>query len=886
LREDRRTQKDIPSAQTGPCPWSEDVRRKDLLISNLEEQLQQIQRGIVMQLVNKYQRVVEKLLRTGTRRRYYYELGLTGLRVILNEGWRSFLKKTRYWLEHRFFPLDAVPRTLRYYKVHGLRQTVITVRAELSRKGAIAKDTIEVYVPSTSKEPTTTLRKVSFLPGDLIDMPWSQSRRYRVFNIIEGLTAKGIQCNVFFNISPKNLKELLTSDLVVIFKAPLSKNIQIIIDTFKQHNIPLVFDIDDLIFEPESANCIYGWREWSASQKYEYPRSYRDTIDRCDFATCPTDYLANKIRARGKETFVIPNTINEAQYELAEKLIPNKYSEKDNKIKIGYFSGANWHDKDFLEAAEALCEILERYESTEFHIVGDVHLPEAFKMFGNRIVSKPFMPYLDMLEYLFQMDINIAPLEQNIPINEGKSELKMFEAALVSVPTIASRTDSYIRCIVDGKNGFLAGSKEAWIQKLVLLVENKELRENVGANARKDFVSKFYIENVTGDVIKAYEDMVSTYLRGRILHYLKPKSVHQRKLLAEKTMDRPAAVAIALAKNEGDIIRAWMSHTCALFDMVYVVDHLSIDGTREFLLQMAEARDNIKVFSFEHPGYFQAGITNQLAEIAAHDYPDSWIFPLDADEFLSITSRAELLSRIKDVQSDWILRLHWKNCMPMCLTADKEFTFASPCLISPFRGVFNKVAIHSSAFTNKNWRFVQGNHRIKDSSGNTVVGDTQIDLVEMLHMPIRSLDHFALKCIQGYLAYDALPAAYYKDRIWGLDYRKDIMWGFHWRQMIEMVLKQEMLSPDVVRELVAHYSEPQSNSPGGVSISEMIDAGWICAPLYIAHTELPHQIHRRYKFLELAKEILSEHKNKNLQDFLNIVAISSLRAAAETDLPL
>jgi len=45
--------------------------------------------------LNKYQRVIEKLLCPGTRRRYYYELGLTGIRVILNEGCRSFLYRFR-----------------------------------------------------------------------------------------------------------------------------------------------------------------------------------------------------------------------------------------------------------------------------------------------------------------------------------------------------------------------------------------------------------------------------------------------------------------------------------------------------------------------------------------------------------------------------------------------------------------------------------------------------------------------------------------------------------------------------------------------------------------------------------------------------------------------
>ena len=50
---------------------------------------------------NRYQRAVEKLLHSGTRGRYYYELGLTGIRVILNEGWRGFFKKVKIWFRLR-----------------------------------------------------------------------------------------------------------------------------------------------------------------------------------------------------------------------------------------------------------------------------------------------------------------------------------------------------------------------------------------------------------------------------------------------------------------------------------------------------------------------------------------------------------------------------------------------------------------------------------------------------------------------------------------------------------------------------------------------------------------------------------------------------------------
>ena len=70
-------------------------------IDSLEFQIQQIQQTIPIQLVNRYQRVIEKLLRPGTHRHHYYELGLSGIRVILNEGWKSFFRKAQARLAHR-----------------------------------------------------------------------------------------------------------------------------------------------------------------------------------------------------------------------------------------------------------------------------------------------------------------------------------------------------------------------------------------------------------------------------------------------------------------------------------------------------------------------------------------------------------------------------------------------------------------------------------------------------------------------------------------------------------------------------------------------------------------------------------------------------------------
>ncbi|OGN96606.1 MAG: hypothetical protein A2Z77_01180 [Chloroflexi bacterium RBG_13_51_36] len=70
-------------------------------IDALETKLRQTERSIPMQLVSRYQRIVERLLGQNTRRRRYYEVVLSGIRVVLNEGWRAFFRKAKARLPGR-----------------------------------------------------------------------------------------------------------------------------------------------------------------------------------------------------------------------------------------------------------------------------------------------------------------------------------------------------------------------------------------------------------------------------------------------------------------------------------------------------------------------------------------------------------------------------------------------------------------------------------------------------------------------------------------------------------------------------------------------------------------------------------------------------------------
>jgi len=70
-------------------------------VRQLEARMQQIQRSIPMQLARRFQGALSKVAPVGTRRRRCVEVVLTGIRVILNEGWRGFFGEARAYLGSR-----------------------------------------------------------------------------------------------------------------------------------------------------------------------------------------------------------------------------------------------------------------------------------------------------------------------------------------------------------------------------------------------------------------------------------------------------------------------------------------------------------------------------------------------------------------------------------------------------------------------------------------------------------------------------------------------------------------------------------------------------------------------------------------------------------------
>jgi glycosyltransferase involved in cell wall biosynthesis len=333
-----------------------------------------------------------------------------------------------------------------------------------------------------------------------------EPKRYRVFNPAASLDARGYALQILpFERLGEIERRRWTAVALVLFRAEAEPHsgIDSLLNYARGRDMKIVYDIDDLVFDPSLADRIDALGLMSPYLQGVYRRSLenrRRLLLAADLVTVPTAALARVVTGMGREAAVLPNGLNPEQLGIAAGIAADPPTPNAAPV-IGYFSGSATHRRDFAECAAALQGTLRRHPDVRLRIVGPLDLDPAWAEFTRRIERIGLLPPGEMLRRMAEIDINLAPLEIGNPFCEAKSELKFFEAALLGIPTIASATESFRTAIEDGVSGFVVADTAGWTRALDLLVTDPELRRRMGAAARERALSRHGVEPLTDRAI-------------------------------------------------------------------------------------------------------------------------------------------------------------------------------------------------------------------------------------------------------------------------------------------------------------------------------------------------------------------------------------------------
>ncbi|PID52802.1 MAG: hypothetical protein CR972_00090 [Candidatus Moraniibacteriota bacterium] len=344
----------------------------------------------------------------------------------------------------------------------------------------------------------TSLRPVGsgdvlFISGGVGD-----SALYRTTHVAEELEFQGIACSVTVQDNPFLDKYVDKFSVFIFHRTLYTDSIVEMIEKIKKVQKTIIFETDDLVYDPKYLHHMDYYKKMNVLEKKLYENGVGGEILRDDYvkiATTTTHFLSDKLKEFNKTVFIVPNRLSVKDVTYAQSALREKRN-NEKEVRLGYFSGTISHNKDFATITDALVRIMEKYGYVRLFLVGPLDIDNILvQKFSKRIVQLPYVPRKKHFVNIAQCDINLAPLERNNPFCEAKSELKFFEAGIVKVPTVAVANHTFSQVIVDGVDGYVASGKEEWVEKLSQLIEDRDMRQNIGEKAYQKVLQQYTTQN-------------------------------------------------------------------------------------------------------------------------------------------------------------------------------------------------------------------------------------------------------------------------------------------------------------------------------------------------------------------------------------------------------
>jgi glycosyltransferase involved in cell wall biosynthesis len=340
---------------------------------------------------------------------------------------------------------------------------------------------------------------------------------FRVRHNAEALEKLGWKSYYFQPQSNETSHILEICDMVVVFRTEWDLTLDSISKTCHNRNIPLVYDVDDIIFEPEVTipelfTILNILPEADKTKWIRKSERQKLTLINSDAAILSTKPLAIAAARYCKNTFVLPNCLNKTMLDLADIAKKRKKpSSEDGLYRIGFAGGTETHQENFRIIEYALSIVLSQNPLVRLVIVGplDVSKYSLLAPYNSQIEIRPKIPMSELFNEIHRFDINLAPLEVNNPFCETKSELRYLFAAAVSVPTIASPTFPLKQAIVDKHSGYLANNEQQWIENISMLLHNADIRSVCGQTARIHAIAQFGPEALLTKVNEVYSQILT-----------------------------------------------------------------------------------------------------------------------------------------------------------------------------------------------------------------------------------------------------------------------------------------------------------------------------------------------------------------------------------------
>jgi glycosyltransferase involved in cell wall biosynthesis len=278
-----------------------------------------------------------------------------------------------------------------------------------------------------------------------------------------------------------NEREASGADAIV-FQRPAGKAGAKMLESLMGHT-KLIYEIDDDMLNATSSGLPHLVNEQARA-------SIKRCLRLCDMVTTSNEYLAEIVRPYNDNIQILPNHIKAGLLEM--------HRPQRDKVTIGWAGGTS-HLWDMVEVADPLRDVLDENPEVDMHFMGYDFSPLLGRQCRWSVWQADVGDYYKGVDF----DIAIAPSADQL-FNRSKTWIRALEMGALGIPIVAQNRLPYSDYVIDGVTGFLVNTAEEWHDRLTELINDPEMRAEMGAAARVQ-ASKWTIEGNWQKWEAAYE---------------------------------------------------------------------------------------------------------------------------------------------------------------------------------------------------------------------------------------------------------------------------------------------------------------------------------------------------------------------------------------------
>lgn len=229
--------------------------------------------------------------------------------------------------------------------------------------------------------------------------------------------------------------------------------------------VRLVYETDDDMLHPDPSGGLAHLHD------PEVQESFKHCLRLSDMVTVSTEPLAEQMGAYNDNVRVLPNHID-------ADLLYMERPQRD-RLTVGWAGGMS-HLLDWTTVCDPLRQVLDDHPTVDMHFCGIDYSPLLKRVCRYTPWRPNVWDYFKAIDF----DIGLAPLADT-PFNRCKSHIKALEYMALGIPVIATDCPAYADLVVDGVTGYLVRSEDEWAARLRDLLNDDQLRAEMGAKGRQ-----------------------------------------------------------------------------------------------------------------------------------------------------------------------------------------------------------------------------------------------------------------------------------------------------------------------------------------------------------------------------------------------------------------